>query len=89
MSAINYALLLIGMIGFTTCYSQTNTNKPPVKIWDKTLKGGHILSSIVSTQDGGFILVGDSSSMKFGDKTEDSKGDIDIWVVKINSKGDK
>jgi hypothetical protein len=92
MKAINYVLLLIGMIGFTTCYSQTNTNNPPVKIWDKTFGGSKFdwIQSITNTKDGGYILIGYSASDKSGDKSENSnEQNYDYWIIKINKKGQK
>jgi hypothetical protein len=63
----------------------------PNKIWDKTFGGNSTerQSSIISTSDGGFIIAGESSSNTSGDKTENSKGGFDIWVVKVNSEGQK
>ncbi|MBL4657021.1 MAG: T9SS type A sorting domain-containing protein [Flavobacteriales bacterium] len=54
--------------------------------WDKTVggAGNDVLRSIWQTTDGGFILGGFSDSDISGDKTENSKGDIDYWVVKLS-----
>ena len=59
--------------------------------WDKTIGGGaeDILQDIQYTSDGGFILAGNSTSGKSGDKTTPSQGGNDYWIVKINSTGDK
>ncbi|WP_028666607.1 CARDB domain-containing protein [Runella zeae] len=64
------------------------------KEWDKTYGGDQhdILTSIIATSDGGFILGGYSHSSASTDKSENSKGDngsSDYWIVKINSNGDK
>lgn len=61
------------------------------KLWDKTLGGANYdyLTSIVTTTDGGFLLGGYSLSNKSGDKSENSKGDKDYWVVKIDKNGQK
>jgi hypothetical protein len=61
------------------------------KIWDETIGGdvSDILSTIVATNDGGFVLGGGSESNISGDKSENSKGDSDYWVVKLNSNGQK
>ena len=61
------------------------------KEWDKTYGGnnGEYFKSLQQTQDGGFVLGGWSNSNKSGDKTEDSKGESDFWIVKINSDGTK
>jgi len=57
--------------------------------WDKTIGGSEYeeLRSIQQTADGGYILGGFSESDISGDKTEDSKGNYDYWVVKIDATG--
>jgi hypothetical protein len=57
--------------------------------WDKTIggKGNENLSSVQQTQDGGYILVGNSNSDVSGEKTENSKGGDDYWIVKTDSVG--
>src|ERR1041384_3081915 len=45
------------------------------------------LKSIQQTIDGGYILGGSSTSFISGDKTENSNGGNDYWVVKIDSTG--
>ena len=55
--------------------------------WQKTLGGSNndFGTNIQSTSDGGYIVVGYSSSNN-GDVTGNHGGD-DIWVVKLNSQG--
>ena len=57
--------------------------------WQKSFGGNKVdlLQSIAITQDGGFILGGTSTSDKGIDKKEDSKGQEDFWVIKLNAKG--
>lgn len=57
--------------------------------WQKTIGGygQEKLHSIEQTRDGGYILGGTSSSGKTGDKTEESFGNEDCWIVKLDSKG--
>jgi hypothetical protein len=57
--------------------------------WQKTIGGSSAdyLTSIKQTTDGGFILGGRSFSSISGDKTEDSKGGYDYWIVKTDSFG--
>ena len=59
--------------------------------WDKTLggNGDDILLSVQQTSDNGFILGGRSYSSISGDKTEDSKGLHDYWVVRLDANGIK
>jgi|GEM_PF-1538132 len=49
--------------------------------------GQETLTSLIRTQDGGFIAVGFSFSNISGDKTEDSRGSRDVWVVKLDQNG--
>ncbi|HTE28883.1 MAG TPA: T9SS type A sorting domain-containing protein [Chryseolinea sp.] len=61
------------------------------KKWDKTIGGGDVenYSSTTPTADGGYLLGGQSSSNASGDKSENSKGVMDYWVVKIDKHGNK
>jgi hypothetical protein len=67
--------------------------------WQRTIggEGQEQLQSIVQTKDGGFILGGSSASDKikedspiagvlFG-KSENSYGNLDYWIVKLDNKG--
>ncbi|GGB97012.1 CBM96 family carbohydrate-binding protein [Dyadobacter sediminis] len=58
-----------------------------VKVWDKTLGGSLVdraeRNSLISTLDGGFIVGGTSGSNASGNKTENSRGGDDYWVVKF------
>ncbi len=91
-------LSLIGvLIAFTTCTNDPepdpaiDTNKLPTKVWDKTLGGtdSDITTGIIATSDGGFIVLGNSTSDLSGDKTEANRGNTDYWITKINSTGQK
>ncbi len=69
----------------TVLFSQT----PPTKQWDKRF-GGNLsdeIHDIQQTSDGGYIIGGLSSSGISGDRTEDSRGNDDYWVVKIDANG--
>ena len=58
-------------------------------LWDKTIGGGgsDFVSSIALLSDGNYILTGYSDSDASSDKTENSLGEFDYWVVKINQSG--
>jgi hypothetical protein len=61
------------------------------KVWDKTF-GGFMVDwfiNAISTHDGGFLLAGWSRSDSSADKSENSKGGSDFWVVKIDADGNK
>ena len=57
--------------------------------WDKTLGGNQddFLHTIVQTIDDGYILSGHSKSGISGEKTENSRGDFDYWIIKLDSSG--
>ncbi|QNF31377.1 T9SS type A sorting domain-containing protein (plasmid) [Adhaeribacter swui] len=61
------------------------------KIWDKRYGGAadDYLNRVIQTIDGGYLLAGSSLSGTGGDKTQNSRGDRDYWIVKINSTGVK
>ena len=57
--------------------------------WQNTI-GGNLydqLYAIQQTSDGGYILGGYSDSNISGDKTENSQGGYDYWVVKLDVSG--
>ncbi len=58
-------------------------------IWDKTIGGGSadIAWAIRQTGDGGYFIGGESTSNASGDKTENSRGQNDYWVLKLNATG--
>ena len=57
--------------------------------WQNTIGGNNVdyLTAIQQTTDNGYILGGYSISGNSGDKSENSQGVYDFWVVKINSTG--
>ena len=59
------------------------------KIWDKRFGGTNhdYLNQIISTQDGGYLLAGSSQSNISGDKSQDSRGGQDYWIIKITGTG--
>jgi hypothetical protein len=60
-------------------------------IWEKTYGGNNneYIQSSIKTSDDGFVMVGYTNSNKSGDKTENSRGNIDFWIVKVDSNGQK
>ncbi|QMU31032.1 T9SS type A sorting domain-containing protein [Adhaeribacter radiodurans] len=59
------------------------------KIWDKRF-GGNFDDEVrasIQTQDGGYLLAGMSASRKSGNKTQDSQGSSDYWIVKTDADG--
>ncbi len=61
------------------------------KLWDRTYGGDHTddLSQLLPTQDGGFLVSGESYSQISGDKTEANLGMEQTWILKADSVGNK
>ncbi len=57
--------------------------------WQKSFggSGSDFLQCIKLTSDAGFILAGSSSSGKGLQKRDDSRGQDDFWVIKLDAKG--
>src|SRR5215471_12449963 len=57
--------------------------------WDKTIGGSDIdiMECLQQTNDGGYILGGISQSNISGEKTQNSQGRADYWVVKLDNSG--
>lgn len=61
----------------------------PAIEWQKTIGGNaaDVMTSFEPTNDGGYIIGGYTASNISGEKTENSNGQLDIWIVKINASG--
>lgn len=61
----------------------------PNILWQRTIGGSDWDQSaeIVETRDGGFIIGGFSDSNISGDKTENSRGGYDYWLLKFDNDG--
>lgn len=59
--------------------------------WQKSFGGSGVdlLQSIRLTSDGGYILAGISNSNKGLDKQDESKGNDDFWIIKLDAKGNE
>jgi PKD repeat protein len=59
--------------------------------WEKTYGGmsGDYLTSIIQTSDRGYLAGGYSVSDMGGDKSQNSWGDYDFWIIKLDSAGNK
>lgn len=57
--------------------------------WQKSLGGSaqDKLRSVLLTNEGGFLLAGSSQSPEGFDKKENSRGQSDYWIIKLNAKG--
>ncbi len=61
------------------------------RVWDKTYGGGgnDAMTTIYPTVDGGYLLLGGSTSGISGNKTSRNYGDFDLWLVKVDAEGNK
>ncbi|UMY66620.1 MULTISPECIES: T9SS type A sorting domain-containing protein [unclassified Flavobacterium] len=64
-------------------------NAKGVEEWQVTLGGigQDDLLAVLPTRDGGYIAGGSSASDANGDKTENSRGNMDYWIVKLDKDG--
>ncbi len=76
------------------CYGQEDfwiikLNAKGDEQWQRTIGGPskEMLRTIRQTKDGGFIIGGSSSSEKSMDKSQNSYGNLDYWVVKLDGTG--
>lgn len=63
----------------------------PIKLWDKTIGGNSFEDNVkvITTADGGYMLGSWSYSNASGEKSENSKGSADYWIVKLDASGNK
>ena len=81
-----YAIIILLL--FTLFTPLVNAQPLSTIEWQKTI-GGSIDEnglSIQQTPDGGYILVGTSKSDSSGDKTQNSRGAYDYWVIKLDAQ---
>lgn len=70
-------------------YWIVKTDANGVKQWDKSFGGvdDDQLEKIIETENGGYLLAGSSASGISGDKTRETRGGFDYWVVKTDANG--
>ncbi len=61
------------------------------EVWQRTFGGDSLdgLNSMLQTSDGNILVGGTSRSQTSGDKTAQSKGITDMWVIKIDANGNE
>ncbi|MBX7110015.1 MAG: T9SS type A sorting domain-containing protein [Chitinophagales bacterium] len=88
-SNVNGEVSVPGKGGFDFWIVKTDGNG--IKLWDKRY-GGQLDEkgkSIFQTSDGGFIMGGWSESLISGDKSQDTRGATDYWLVRMDAAGNK
>jgi hypothetical protein len=73
----------------STDYWVLKLDKNGNKAWDKSIGGsmGDLASSIIYTQSNELVIGGTSGSSISGDKTENSLGNYDYWIVGLDTNG--
>ncbi len=58
-------------------------------LWNKTYggSGDDFMTSLKPTSDGGFIIGAGSDSNISGEKSENSRGGLDFWILKVDDSG--
>lgn len=77
-------ILFVCLMAITSVFAQNS-----VMVWQNTI-GGSLddeVEDINPTSDGGYIIGGTTLSGISGDKTQNSNGFQDLWIVKINETG--
>ena len=89
LNDINEAPTFGGSDTITLPESTTTTSIFPT--WDRTFGGSgeDKLANTIKTSDGGYLLAGRSESNASGEKSQDSRGGRDYWVVKLDATGNK
>lgn len=61
------------------------------KIWDKRYggSGSDVCGHVVKTNDNGYIICGGTDSPISGEVSDSSRGGDDVWLIKIDSVGNK
>ena len=80
-------LILLTTIYCSTLHAQI---QPPSIAWQKSLGGSQDekIESVFQTEDGGYIIGAYSNSYISGDKTENTRGENDLWIVKVDPIGE-
>ena len=84
----NYILLVFATFFF---FNITTLQAQVAIKWDAAFggSGNDVLQCQQQTSDGGYILGGTSTSPASGDKSKNSKGQEDYWIIKLDAKGKK
>lgn len=75
-----------------TASTEAQVSEPAANVLSNQRYGGSgsdVLTSIIRTSDGGYLMGGHSNSGASGEKTEGSQGGADFWIVKTDASGNK
>ena len=87
----NYYRGLLTILFFSVFITNVFAQNNLIKQWDRRFGGSNVekLFSFQPTADGGYLLAGWTVSPISGDKTQNTQGFEDYWIVKIDSSGIK
>ena len=79
-----------GSIGTEDKYAIMKIKANGYEEWEKYYGGDgwEVFTNLILTSDGGYMVIGFSDSDASGDKTDDSKGGPDYWILKLDNNGD-
>lgn len=79
---------LIALLALLLSTITTQAQDPNI-LWQRTIGGSgeEYLKSFEETSDGGMIIGGYSNSNISGDKSENSRGGNDYWILKLDNSG--
>ena len=84
-----YVLGGLQQLSLAYCYYVIKANEFGIQTFQRNYRGdfADFLTNVTSTSDGGYIINGFSNSNAANDKTENSNGLDDFWILKIDSLG--
>lgn len=76
---------------FSYDYHLVKLDQQGQKVWERYFGGlqHDFLTTATATQEGGFLILGNSYSSKGNDKKENSIGGTDIWMIKLSENGEE
>src|SRR5262245_56583567 len=83
--------VLILLFASAPAYLIARADTPPQVQWQRSFGGTNsdFLNCLRQTSDGGYILGGYSSSGINGSKTSTNYGVQDLWIIKLDTTGNK
>lgn len=83
-----FAYRFLTVLLLAICTQAVFTQTPAIN-WQRTLGGSsEDLSPIPIQMEDGYLVAGWSESDASGEKTEDSRGDYDYWLLRLNESGE-
>ncbi len=89
MTSKIFSCIAILLFIATSWLAKAQMSTTPAIVWQKTIGGNGTdsLSAFTVDADYSFVMCGSSKSLVSGNKTGDTLGGYDFWVVKTDSSG--